>query len=161
VPSDLNVIVVAAVNLLSSTLGRSIRTQTDLVQDLWAAMVDPSQIEAAIVNLAINARDAMPDGGVLTIATRNRTIGPGGALAPGDYVAVCVSDTGTGMSPEVMARAFEPFFTTKEPGRGSGLGLSQVHGQAMQSGGDVLIESVLGDGTTVTLMMPRARRYRR
>jgi len=161
VPSDLNVIVVAAVNLLSSTLGRSIRTQTDLVQDLWAAMVDPSQIEAAIVNLAINARDAMPDGGVLTIATRNRTIGPGGALAPGDYVAVCVSDTGTGMSPEVMARAFEPFFTTKEPGRGSGLGLSQVHGQAMQSGGDVLIESVLGDGTTVTLLMPRARRYRR
>ena len=119
-------------------------------------MVDPSQTEAAIVNLAINARDAMPDGGVLTIATRNRTLGPGGALPPGDYVAVRISDTGTGMSPEVMARAFEPFFTTKAPGRGSGLGLSQVHGQAMQSGGDVLIESVLGEGTTVTLLMPRA-----
>jgi CheY-like chemotaxis protein len=119
-------------------------------------MVDPSQIEAAIVNLAINARDSMLDGGVLTIATRNRTLGPGGALASGDYVAVRVSDTGTGMSPEVMARAFEPFFTTKAPGRGSGLGLSQVHGQAIQSGGDVLIESMLGEGTTVTLLMPRA-----
>jgi signal transduction histidine kinase/CheY-like chemotaxis protein len=156
VPSDLNVIVVAVVNLLSSTLGRSIRIQTDLVQDLWTAMVDPSQIEAAIVNLAINARDAMPDGGVLTIATRNRTLSPGGALASGDYVAVRVSDTGTGMSPEVMTRAFEPFFTTKAPGRGSGLGLSQVHGQAIQSGGDVHIESMLGEGTTVTLLMPRA-----
>jgi signal transduction histidine kinase len=156
VPSDVSVIVVAVVNLLSSTLGRSIRIQTDLVQDLWTAMVDPSQIEAAIVNLAINARDAMPDGGVLTIATRNRTLGPGGALASGDYVAVRVSDTGTGMSQDVMARAFEPFFTTKAPGRGSGRGLSQVHGQAMRSGGDVLIESVLGEGTTVTLLMPCA-----
>jgi signal transduction histidine kinase/CheY-like chemotaxis protein len=157
VPSDLNVIVVAVVSLLGSTLGRSIRIQTDLVQDLWAAMVDPSQIEAAIVNLAINARDAMPDGGVLTIATRNRTLGPGSVVAPGDYVAVRVSDTGTGMSPEVMSQAFEPFFTTKAPGRGAGLGLSQVHGQTMQSGGDVLIESTLGEGTAVTLLMPRAR----
>ena len=98
-PSDLNVIVVAVVSLLGSTLGRSIRIQTDLVQDLWAAMVDPSQIEAAIVNIAINARDAMPDGGVLTIATRNRTFGPGSAVPPGDYVAVRVSDTGTACPP--------------------------------------------------------------
>ena len=82
----------------------------------------------------------MPDGGVLTIATRNRTFGPGSATPHGDYVAVRVSDTGTGMSAEVMAQAFEPFFTTKAPGRGSGLGLSQVHGQAIQSGGEVLIE---------------------
>ncbi|MCW3475757.1 hybrid sensor histidine kinase/response regulator [Limobrevibacterium gyesilva] len=157
VPSDLNMTVVALSNLLGSTLGRSIRIQTDLVQDLWPAMVDPSQIEAVIINLAINARDAMPDGGVLTIATRNVTLGVGGNVAPGDYVAVRVSDTGTGMAPEVMARVFEPFFTTKEPGRGSGLGLSQVHGLAMQSGGDVRIESKPGEGTTVTLLLPRAK----
>jgi signal transduction histidine kinase/CheY-like chemotaxis protein len=156
-PTDLNMTVVALSNLLGSTLGRSIRIQTDLVQDLWPAMVDPSQIEAAILNLAINARDAMPDGGVLTVATRNVTLGAGSSTAPGDYVAVRVSDTGTGMSPEIMARVFEPFFTTKEPGRGSGLGLSQVHGLAVQSGGDVRIESKPGEGTTVTLLMPRAR----
>jgi len=156
VPTDLNMTVVALSNLLGSTLGRSIRIQTDLVQDLWPAMIDPSQIEAAILNLAINARDAMPDGGVLTIATRNVTFGVGSNIAGGDYVAVRVSDTGTGMSQEVVARAFEPFFTTKEPGRGSGLGLSQVHGLAVQSGGDVRIESKPGEGTTVTLLVPRA-----
>ena len=156
-PTDLNMTVVALSNLLGSTLGRSIRIQTDLIQDLWPAMVDPSQIEAAILNLAINARDAMPEGGVLTIATRNVSLGVGGGTAPGDYVAVRVTDTGTGMTPEVVARVFEPFFTTKEPGRGSGLGLSQVHGLAVQSGGDVRIESKPGDGTTVTLLMPRAR----
>ena len=156
-PTDLNMTVVALSNLLGSTLGRSIRIQTDLVQDLWPAMVDPSQIEAAILNLAINARDAMPEGGVLTIATRNVSLGVGGNTAPGDYVAVRVADTGTGMAPEVVARVFEPFFTTKEPGRGSGLGLSQVHGLAVQSGGDVRIESKPGEGTTVTLLMPRAR----
>jgi signal transduction histidine kinase len=156
-PTDLNMTVVALSNLLGSTLGRSIRIQTDLVQDLWPAMVDPSQIEAAILNLAINARDAMPEGGVLTIATRNVTLDADNSTAPGDYVAVRVSDTGTGMSPEVMARVFEPFFTTKEPGRGSGLGLSQVHGLAVQSGGDVRIESRPGEGTTVTLLVPRAR----
>jgi CheY-like chemotaxis protein len=121
-------------------------------------MVDPSQIEAAILNLAINARDAMPDGGgVLTIATRNVTLPASGSVTAGDYVAVRVTDTGTGMSPEVLGRVFEPFFTTKEPGRGSGLGLSQVHGLAVQSGGDVHIDSNLGEGTMVTLLMPRAR----
>jgi signal transduction histidine kinase/ActR/RegA family two-component response regulator len=156
-PSDLNMIVVALSNLLGSTLGRSIRIQTDLVQDLWPAMVDPSQVEAAIINLAINARDAMPEGGVLTIATRNIPLDVGGGLLPGDYVAVRVADTGTGMTPELIARVYEPFFTTKEPGRGSGLGLSQVHGLAVQSGGDVRIESKLGEGTTVTLLLPRAK----
>jgi CheY-like chemotaxis protein len=120
-------------------------------------MVDPSQIEAAIINLAINARDAMPEGGVLTITTRNVALGVGGSLSPGDYVAVRVADTGTGMTPELIAHAFEPFFTTKEPGRGSGLGLSQVHGLAVQSGGDVRIESKRGEGTTVTLLLPRAK----
>ena len=155
-PTDLNMTVVSLSNLLGSSLGRSIRIQTDLVQDLWPAMVDPSQIEAAILNLAINARDAMPDGGVLTIATRNVTLPASGTVPAGDYVAVRVTDTGTGMSPEVVARVFEPFFTTKEPGRGSGLGLSQVHGLAVQSGGDVRIESKVGEGTTVTLLVPRA-----
>ncbi len=155
-PTDLNMTVVALSNLLGSTLGRSIRIQTDLVQDLWPAMIDSGQIEAAIINLAINARDAMPDGGVLTIATRNVTHDIGGTMAPGEYVAVRVTDTGTGMTPDVLARVFEPFFTTKGPGRGSGLGLSQVHGLAKQSGGDIRIETELGHGTTVTLLMPRA-----
>ena len=157
VPSDLNTTVVALSNLLGSTLGRSIRIQTDLVQDLWPAMVDPNQIEAAIINLAINARDAMPKGGVLTIATRNVFLSVGGSLLPGDYVAVRVTDTGTGMTPELMAHVFEPFFTTKETGLGAGLGLSQVHGLAVQSGGDVRIESKPGEGTTVTLLLPRAK----
>ena len=147
-------------------------------EDLWPAMVDPNQIDAAILNLAINARDAMPEGGVLTIATRNLPAGIGGtttarcpgclltgqpcsvakmaSVPPGDYVAVRVTDNGTGMSPEVLARVFEPFFTTKGPGNGSGLGLAQVHGLAVQSGGDVCIESTLGEGTTVTLLLPRA-----
>ncbi len=156
-PTDLNLAIIALSNLLGSTLGRTIRIQHDLVQDLWPAMVDPGQIEAAVINLAINARDAMPEGGVLTISTRNVTQDlPGGNLAPGEYVAVRVSDTGTGMAPEVLARVFEPFYTTKGPGRGSGLGLSQVHGLAQQSGGDVRIESQLGQGTTVTLLLPRA-----
>jgi CheY-like chemotaxis protein len=149
--------VIALSNLLGSTLGGSIRIQTDLVQDLWPAMVDPSQIEAAIINLAINARDAMPEGGVLTIATRNVPLGVGGSLLPGDYVAVRVTDTGIGMTPELIAHVFEPFFTTKEAGLGSGLGLSQVHGLATQSGGDVRIRSKPGDGTTVTLLLPRAK----
>ncbi len=157
VPTDLNMTVIALSNLLGSTLGRSIRIQTDLVQDLWPAMVDPSQVEAAIINLAINARDAMPEGGVLTIATRNIPLDVGGSLLPGDYVAVRMADTGTGMTPELIAHVYEPFFTTKEPGRGSGLGLSQVHGLAVQSGGDVRIESKLGEGTTVTLLLPRAK----
>ena len=157
VPSDLNVTVIALSNLLGSTLGRSVRIQTDLVQDLWPAMVDPSQIEAAIINLAINARDAMPEGGVLTIATRNVPLEVGGSLLPGDYVAVHVTDTGIGMTPELIAHVFEPFFTTKETGLGSGLGLSQVHGLATQSGGDVRIKSKPGEGTTVTLLLPRAK----
>ncbi|MBU6499950.1 MAG: response regulator, partial [Rhodospirillales bacterium] len=156
VPTDLNLAIVTLTNLLGSTLGRSIRIQTDLVQDLWPAMVDPSQIEAAIINLAINARDAMPQGGVLTIGTRNLTLGVGGNVAAGDYVAVRVGDTGTGMTPEVLGRLFEPFFTTKDIGRGSGLGLSQVHGLAVQSGGDVRVESRLGEGSTFTLLLPRA-----
>ena len=155
VPTNMNTTVVALSALLASTLGRAIRIQTDLAHELWPAMAEPSQIEAAIINLAINARDAMPEGGVVTIATRNLTLAAENGLPEGDYVAVRVTDTGLGMTQEVAARAFEPFFTTKEVGRGSGLGLSQVHGLAAQLGGDVRIESAPGAGTTVTLLLPR------
>jgi CheY-like chemotaxis protein len=116
------------------------------------------QIEHVILNLAINARDAMPDGGTLTISTANTALGPHSAsadLPPGDYVIVAVTDTGTGMSDEVMEKVFEPFFTTKPPGQGSGLGLSQVYGVASQSGGGVRIDSVPGKGTTVSVLFPR------
>ncbi len=160
VPTDLNVPVLALTGLLGSTLGRNIRIETELAAELWPAMVDPTQVEAVILNLAINARDAMPDGGVLTIRTRNLTLNTASATyshaSPGDYVALDVSDTGTGMLPAVIARAFEPFFTTKPQGEGAGLGLSQVHGLAVQSGGDVGISSRLGFGTAVTVLLPRA-----
>ena len=135
---DLNQVVRGMGDLLRATLGRDTRVETKLDELLWPALVDPVQIEHVILNLAINARDAMPDGGTLTIATANTTLGRDGAtidLPAGDYVVVAVSDTGTGMSEEVLHNAFEPFFTTKPPGQGSGLGLSQVYGVASQSGG--------------------------
>jgi CheY-like chemotaxis protein len=161
VPTDLNVSVLALTGLLGSTLGRNIRIDTDLAPDLWPAMVDPNQMEAMILNLAINGRDAMEEGGVLTLQTGNFTLpttqGPQGNAVPGDYVTLRVSDTGKGMRQDVMARVFEPFFTTKPLGHGSGLGLSQVHGLAVQSGGDVRIESCPDRGTTVTVLLPRAR----
>ena len=135
VPTDMNETIVALTDLLSNTLGRGVRIETDLAAGLWPAMVDPSQIEAALLNLAINARDAMPEGGTLTIATCNVTADARGSITEGEYVAVQVTDTGIGMSEDVANLAFEPFFTTKEPGRGAGLGLSQVHGLATQSGG--------------------------
>jgi CheY-like chemotaxis protein len=133
----------------------------ELHEQLWPAMVDPSQVEAAILNLCLNARDAMPEGGRLVIQTSNITVRGGDLgepmdLHPGDYVQISISDTGAGMSPEVKARAFEPFFTTKGPGAGSGLGLSQVYGLARQSGGAVTIDSTPGQGTRVTLSLPRA-----
>jgi CheY-like chemotaxis protein len=157
---DLNAVVSGMQDLLQSALGRRVEMQTRLANDLWPAMVDPTQIELVILNLAINARDAMPTGGVVTIETANRHCGaPARAEDPaeGDYVVVMLRDTGTGMTPEVQAKAFEPFFTTKAPGAGSGLGLSQVFGTARQSGGDVQIESELGKGTTVSVYLPRAK----
>jgi signal transduction histidine kinase len=129
-----------------------------LTGGLWPALVDPTQIELVILNLAINARDAMPTGGVVTIRTENRHCGPPareGEVIEGDYVVVTVHDVGTGMTSEVLAKAFEPFFTTKGPGAGSGLGLSQVFGTARQSGGDVQIESTPGKGTSVSVLLPR------
>ena len=156
-PTDLNRLVTELVSLATRTLGRRIRVATNLAPDLWPAMVDPSQVEAAILNLCLNARDAMPDGGQLTISTENRMFEGGRADDPpqGTYVLVSIADTGHGMTPEVRRRAFDPFFTTKGPG-GTGLGLSQVYGMARQSGGTVLLRSTEGVGTDVALLLPRA-----
>ena len=156
-PTDLNRLVAELVSLATSTLGRRVRVVTELAPDLWPAMVDPSQVEAALLNLCLNARDAMPDGGQLTITTLNLAF-EGGRVddpIPGAYVRVAIADTGHGMTPEVRRQAFDPFFTTKGPG-GSGLGLSQVYGIARQSGGTVLLESTEGKGTEVALLLPRA-----
>ena len=157
---DLNVVVAGMHELLESALGHRVQMKTHLAPDLWQAMVDPTQIELVILNLVINARDAMPNGGVVTIETanchRDKPVRPEEPAA-GDYIAVKVIDTGIGMTPEVQTRAFEPFFSTKGPGAGSGLGLSQVFGTAHQSGGDVKIESAPGKGTTVSVFLPRAK----
>ena len=157
---DLNKLVRGMGDLLRATLGRAVRVETKLDDTLWSALVDPIQVEHVILNLAINARDAMPDGGTLTISTANTSLGPNASIAVdlpiGDYVIVAVSDTGTGMSEEVLRNAFEPFFTTKPIGEGSGLGLSQVYGVANQSGGGVRIDSSIGAGTTVSVLFPRA-----
>jgi len=135
---------------------------TILEPDLWPTKSDPGQVESAIINLALNARDAMPKGGKLIIETGNITIDHEGMLRlrhpelrPGDYVHISVSDTGTGMTAEIQQRAFEPFFTTKSRGHGTGLGLSMIHGFARQSQGDVTIYSEEGHGTTVKLYLPR------
>ncbi len=158
-PLDLNETIDNLLNLLKSTLGSSIDVVTQPQADLWHALVDPTQIEMIILNLAINARDAMGDSGRLTLATANTSIGETSLRAeepgPGDYVMLSVSDTGTGMSEEVLQKAFEPFFTTKEVGKGSGLGLAQVFGFAKQSGGGARILSELGNGTTVQVFLPR------
>ncbi|HEY2133499.1 MAG TPA: response regulator [Acetobacteraceae bacterium] len=157
-PIALNEVVEGMLGLLQSAIGGTIRIQTQLSDELWAAMVDPTQIELVILNLAINARDAMPKGGTLTVETANiRLPRPTSDESPpeGDYVMVRVGDSGTGMTDEVKAKAFEPFFTTKGPGEGSGLGLSQVFGLARQSGGGVELESELGVGTSVRVLLPR------
>ena len=157
-PTDLNKLVSELIILATSTLGRRVRVESDLAPDLWPALIDPSQMEAAILNLCLNARDAMPEGGQLCIRTANVVVNPSidsGGVTPGAYVMVSISDTGHGMTPDVQRRAFDPFFTTKGPS-GSGLGLSQVYGMARQSGGAVRMESEPGKGTTVTLLLPRA-----
>jgi signal transduction histidine kinase/CheY-like chemotaxis protein len=156
-PADLNQLIGDLVTLAGSTLGRGVRVRSDLAQDLWPALVDPSQVEAAVLNLCLNARDAMPEGGDLLIATGHETVTEAAAAgpAPGDYVRITVRDTGCGMTPAVQARAFEPFFSTKGAS-GTGLGLSQVYGLAHQSGGTVRLSSTPGQGTEVTLLLPRA-----
>ena len=159
-PIDLNSVVTRMGDLLFRTIGATVRIETILEKNLWQATADRSQIESVILNLAVNARDAMPNGGRLTISTaniprdeQNKPV----ELAAGDYVAVCVSDTGTGMTDEVLRKAFEPFFTTKPVGSGTGLGLSQVYGIAKQTGGGVSIATKIGEGTKVTVYLPRTR----
>jgi signal transduction histidine kinase/CheY-like chemotaxis protein len=157
--TDLNRLIADVVALATGALGRRIQVVTDLAPDLRPALVDPSQVEAAILNLCLNARDAMPDGGRITIVTANETtVASGGGsdgIAPGAYIRLSVIDTGSGMTPEVQRRAFEPFFTTKGP-EGSGLGLSQVYGLARQSGGTVRLSSAPNRGTEVTILLPHA-----
>jgi CheY-like chemotaxis protein len=159
-PVDLNETVASMRSLLQSTMGGSVRIETVLKPDLWPALVDPTQIELIILNLAINARDAMEVGGSLTVETRNvqlrEPFDQAESPSPGEYVMMSVSDTGVGMSEEVLAKAFEPFFTTKDVGKGSGLGLAQVYGFARQSGGGVRIRTQVGEGTSVEVYLPRA-----
>ena len=159
-PTNLNELVSGMSEMLLRTLGGTIRVEFGLPDGLWSALVDPAQIESVILNLVINARDAMPNGGSLTIETANRRTGVLNrrqGLEPGDYVLVSVTDTGTGMTEDVKAKAFDPFFTTKDVGKGSGLGLSQVYGIARQSGGLAELDSAVGRGTTVRIHLPRAQ----
>ncbi|MDA8231615.1 MAG: response regulator [Magnetospirillum sp.] len=147
--------------MLSRTLGEQIRVSLRAEGDLWPVLADAAQLEAAITNLAINARDAMPNGGWLSISARNTTldqayVSEATDVQPGDYLLIEISDTGTGMAPDVLARVFEPFFTTKAVGRGTGLGLSMVYGFIKQSGGHIKVYSELGHGTAVRLYLPRA-----
>jgi PAS domain S-box-containing protein len=156
---DANALVVSLEDLLRRTIGETIDLDIVAAVGLWCTLCDPNQLESALLNLAINARDAMPDGGRLTIAAANARIdgidADTPALLPGDYIRIDVTDTGTGMSPDVAARAFDPFFTTKPIGQGTGLGLSMIYGFARQSNGHVLIESKQGAGTSVKLYLPR------
>ena len=146
--------------LLRRTLD-GVALETILAEGLWRTWADPNQLENAVLNLAFNARDAMPDGGKLTLETVNATLAAAdvGALAepilPGEYVLIAVGDTGVGMTSATLERAFEPFFTTKEVGKGTGLGLSQVYGFVRQSAGHVRIDSEPGEGTIVRLYLPR------
>jgi PAS domain S-box-containing protein len=155
---DVNQVIAGMSDLLTRTLGGVIRIERHLAEELWTAMVDPDQLELAILNLCINARDAMAENGVLTLSTRNAAVEEGRItdLAGGEYVVISVADTGSGIPPEVLARVLEPFFTTKEVGKGTGLGLPMVYGLAQQSGGTVTIRSTVGVGTTVELYLSRA-----
>ncbi len=160
-PIDANKLVAGMSDLLRRTLGETIRLETVLAGGLWRTQADPNQLENAILNLAVNARDAMPSGGKLTIETANAFLDDAyvEALAepvpPGQYVLIAVSDAGTGMDKFTIERVFEPFFTTKGPGRGTGLGLSQVYGFVRQSNGHVRIYSEIGEGTTIKIYLPR------
>jgi PAS domain S-box-containing protein len=158
-PSDVNQLVASLDELVRRTMGPAVQVEVVAATDLWTTLVDTNQLENALLNLCINARDAMPAGGRLTIETANRWLDEAAAaereLPEGDYVTLCVSDNGTGMSPEVAARAFDPFFTTKPIGQGTGLGLSMIYGFARQSGGQARIQSELGLGTTLCIYLPR------
>jgi len=159
-PTDINRLIAGMEDLIRRTVGPSIEVEVVGTAGIWITKVDQSQLESALLNLCINARDAMsPDGGRLTIETANKWLDERAAaerdLAPGQYLSLCVTDTGTGMSPDIIAQAFDPFFTTKPLGQGTGLGLSMIHGFVRQSGGQVRIYSEVGKGTTMCLYLPR------
>ncbi|MEM1299789.1 MAG: ATP-binding protein, partial [Pseudomonadota bacterium] len=157
-PLDLGELVGGMTELLQRSLGEEISVEIRNRNAGWLALADPGQVEAALLNMALNSRDAMPRGGKLTISIDDHTVPEGGdaQLAPGDYMVLSVCDTGTGMTRHTIDHAFEPFFTTKEVGKGSGLGLSMIYGFAKQSDGDARIQSELGAGSTVSLYLPRA-----
>lgn len=158
-PTDANRLMRGIEELVRRTVGPGVRVEVVETSGLWPTLVDPNQLENAVLNLCINARDAMPNGGALTIETANKWLDERAArkhdLPVGQYVSVCVTDTGTGMTPEVIAKAFDPFFTTKPMGEGTGLGLSMIYGFARQSGGQVRMYSEIGQGTTICLYLPR------
>jgi signal transduction histidine kinase/ActR/RegA family two-component response regulator len=159
-PIHLNKLVAGLSDLISSTVGPAIAIEIRREEELWLTLCDSHQLENVLLNLCINARDAMPQGGRLTIRTANTWLSPTEAAllreaGPGEYVVLSVADTGCGMTPEVLARAFDPFFTTKPPGEGTGLGLSMTYGFVQQSGGHVQISSAVGQGTTVRIYLPR------
>ena len=158
-PTDVAKLIIGMADLIRRTVGPEITVETVDMVGLWTALVDPPQLENALLNLCINARDAMPNGGRITIETANKWMDERTArerdLLPGQYLSLCVSDTGTGMPPDIVARAFDPFFTTKPLGQGTGLGLSMIYGFARQSGGQVRIYSEVGDGTMVCIYLPR------
>jgi signal transduction histidine kinase len=158
---DVNALVIEAARLLQPTLGEQIEVESMLAHDSQPALIDPSQLSTAILNLALNARDAMPDGGKLTLETRNVVLdenyaGINSEVSPGNYVMIAVSDSGKGIPVNLLEKVFEPFFSTKEVGKGSGLGLSMVYGFVKQSNGHIRIYSEEGHGTTVKLYLPRA-----
>src|SRR5207237_7779397 len=158
---DVKEVVLEAATRLHPTLGENIEITPLLAEDAWTALVDPNLLTTALLNLAINARDAMPNGGKLAFETSNVFLDENYAnmhseLTAGNYVMIAVSDTGSGIPPAVLERVFEPFFTTKEVGRGTGLGLSMVFGFVKQSGGHVKIYSEEGHGTSVKIYLPRA-----
>ncbi|KZB98977.1 Blue-light-activated protein [Methylobacterium radiotolerans] len=155
----MNALVTGMEELIRRTVGPAIAVEAVGASGLWPALVDPPQLENALLNLCINARDAMPEGGRITVETANKWLDEHAArkhdIPPGQYLSLCVTDTGTGMSPDVVAKAFDPFFTTKPMGQGTGLGLSMIYGFAKQSGGQVRIYSEVGMATTVCLYLPR------
>ncbi|MGZ9738709.1 response regulator [Pseudomonas sp. GNP012] len=159
-PVEMNALVISMDELLQRSINESIRLDMQLDQQLWVAEADPNQLESALLNLVINARDAMPNGGRLVVSTSNRHLDEDFAqsqsnLDAGDYVVLSVTDTGCGMAQSIVNRAFDPFFTTKPIGQGTGLGLSMIYGFSKQSGGHVVIHSVVDEGTTVSLFLPR------
>ena len=158
-PINVNVLVTGMEELIRRTVGPAIEVEVVGASGLWPALVDPHQLENALLNLCINARDAMPGGGRITVETANKWLDAHAArkhdIPPGQYLSLCVTDTGSGMTPDVIAKAFDPFFTTKPIGQGTGLGLSMIYGFAKQSGGQVRIYSEVGQGTTVCIYLPR------